>query len=296
MSSPRHNAGSYHRTPRWERESSDGVTWWRIHGWEDYGFQAIFFARQGGFSPSPFDSLNVGHQIGDDPSRVEENRKIVRRFLPPDIAGRILVPRQVHGTRVLPVDAIELEADTSGWAETSEADALMSSGFSWTLGTYHADCLPVYIADPGTGAHAMIHAGWRGLVAGVIPEAIRAMRDEYGVDSRDLVCAVGPHIEPDAYEVGTAVLEPLGDLPWWRDVVSPSSRGRFRLDIGETARRILVDNGVDPRRFVLNAPGSFGNPGDFYSHRRDGLTGRNVALLARSRIDEGGSRRGREQG
>jgi YfiH family protein len=208
------------------------------------GGTALFTTRRGGVSEGPYASLNLGLWTDDDAGRVRDNRERVRAEVG---AQRLAQGRQVHGTRVV-VDAEGVE-DADGQVTTAPGVAAI---------VLVADCLPVALAGPERVA--MVHAGWRGLAAGVL---------EGGVEATGAVAAaIGPGIGPCCYEVGDDV----------RAVFGTSER---TLDLKAIARARLEDAGV--REIHDCGLCTSCDAERFFSHRRDrGVTGRQAGLAWRS--------------
>jgi YfiH family protein len=223
-----------------------------------------FTTRGGGVSPAPWDSLNLGGSVGDEPSRVAENW---RRL---EAATRLHFARvrQVHGARV-----VRIESPTG---PVEEADAVVSARAGVAACVSVADCVPVLLADPDTGAVAAVHAGWRGTLAGVARAAVDALAREVGAHPARLVAAIGPSIGPCCYEVSPDLAArfqaELGSVV--RDGAAP------RLDLWDSNRRVLVAAGLAPDRVETLGRCTACTPTEFFSHRRDaGRTGRQVAFI-----------------
>jgi YfiH family protein len=228
------------------------------------GVHACFTLRSGGASAPPYESLNLGAHVGDDPFAVAENRRRVAQTLSLPSAPCWL--RQVHGTGVH-------EAEVAG--SGGEADAAITRRAGVVLAIQVADCLPVLLAaDDGTVLGAA-HAGWRGLAAGVIERTVGRM----GCSPTRLVAWLGPCIGPQQFEVGEEVREAFrvaGDPP---EAFRPSPGGRWLCDLPAIARTRLQRLGVE--RVVGGGWCTVADPVRFFSHRRDRLTGRMAALLWR---------------
>ena len=225
------------------------------------GAYALFTTRRGGVSGGPYESLNLGRLTDDDPAAVERNRESLQRTH----GIRFVYGRQVHGTRVLVVDA----ARTDGtMPDEADGQATATAGAAPMVLT--ADCLPVAIA--GRGAVAMVHAGWRGLAGGVILEGVRTVRD-LGAGG-PLAAAIGPGAGPCCYEVGEEVHAAFAGESEGGDAVR---RGRH-LDLKEIARRQLERAGVEHIHDVGLCT-MCSDPSLFFSHRRDnGVTGRQAGI------------------
>ncbi len=214
--------------------------------WEPPGSSVVFSTREGGVSTGPYESLNLGRLTGDDVERVDENRRLLCAELDAD-AGRLALNRQVHSTLV--------HRAVPG-ARGEPGDGLWSDDPRQPIVAMTADCLPIALARvKGPPAVAVLHAGWRGLLAGIIA---------VGTDTLGgpLQAAIGPAIGPCCYEVGAEVSAPFAET-FGADVVD----GR-KLDLWTAAERALNAAGVaDVLRTDLC---TFCNPELFFSHRRTG--------------------------
>jgi YfiH family protein len=244
------------------------------------GFVHGFTTRAGGVSAPPFDTLNLGGKWGDDPAHVAENRRRVAAAM----GGQPFVARQVHGTVVRRVRAGEDQAQVA----RHEADGLCSDVPGVVLGVFVADCVPVLLADPRTGACAAVHAGWRGTVAGILPQAVRMLSDELGARPRDLRVVLGPAIGPCCFEVGLEVVEAFGAaIPdaRARGIVRPSPGGaadKAHVDLHAANRWLLAQAGVDPQAVDAIAGCTRCDRARFFSFRRDGAsTGQQMGLIGR---------------
>lgn len=229
--------------------------------------------RAGGVSAPPFDTLNLGASVGDDPAAVAENRRRAAAAF-----GRspewVMRADQVHGATVRVASAAAIGAD---------ADALISDDPDWVLAVGAADCLPILIHDTRTGAVAAVHAGWRGAVAGVASASVARLTQKYGSAPGDLDVWFGPAIRGPCYQVGPEVIDAVvasgGDErtgTWWPD---GGEGDRFRLDVPAFVRAQLVTVGVDAARIVDSGVCTHCDPSCF-SHRRDrGQTGRHWAMI-----------------
>ena len=177
------------------------------------------------------------------------------RAWPP--SENLAIVRQIHSNRVI-------LADRAG--DLGQADALISNTPGLSLAVRTADCLPILIADPENRAIAAVHAGWRGTVQQILGETIRAMSDQFGSRSKDLLIAIGPAIGACCYEVGPEVGEQFsGMFPERQDLKS-----RARIDLAEATIRQLRRNGgsagqIDASGLCTRCLGDW-----FHSYRRDG--------------------------
>ena len=228
------------------------------------GAQVVFTTRRGGFSGGPYESLNLGRLTDDDPDAVRKNRATVENLL----RVRVAYTRQVHGREVISIDdRTETTVGPQPTASLPEADGQATALRSVAPAVTTADCLPVAIA--GRGAVAMVHAGWRGLAAGVIRSGVRAVR-EMGAE-RPLHAAIGPGAGACCYEVGEEVHAAFSER-------FPAARQGDNLDLKLIARSELEATGVS----VVHDTGlctMCADPSLFFSHRRDhGITGRQAGI------------------
>ncbi|MDQ4143898.1 MAG: polyphenol oxidase family protein, partial [Actinomycetota bacterium] len=217
------------------------------------GWVVAFTNRHGGVSPSPFDSLNLGGRVGDDDDLVRTNRERATRAVALD-PSRLVLARQVHGNGVLEIDA-------SARGSVGEGDGLLARDPGPVLSILTADCAPVVVA--GRSGIAVLHAGWRGLVGGVLGNGLTALGDAESA-------WIGPCIRACCYEVGPEVVDAFraNDLP-----VADESH----VDPALAAESALRRAGLE--EVAVAADCTHCSP-DYFSYRRDGVTGRQGALAA----------------
>jgi YfiH family protein len=156
----------------------------------------------------------------------------------------------------------------------------MTRDRSVTLAIHCADCVPVLLADPVAGAIASVHTGWRGTALGAVTAAVRAMGRAFGTRPGDIVAAIGPSIGPRQYEVDAPVVERFAAFPWRGAVLAPARADHWWLDLWAANRRQLQDAGVAPANVWTAELCTYEHAGLFFSHRRDGRTGRTASLIA----------------
>lgn len=223
--------------------------------------KAIITTRQGGTSEGPYASMNLGARVNDDPAAVAHNRALLDAFLPAPVRWL----SQVHGTRV--VDAADSPPDTS-------ADAAFTHRQRVVCAVMVADCLPVLLCDDDATVVAAVHAGWRGLAAGVIEAAVDALRVQPG----RLQAYLGPAIGPDAFEVGDDVRQAFTSRSAMaHEAFRPHGTGKWLCNLFALARQRLRALGIE--RIAGGVHCTHGDPARFYSHRRDRISGRMAALI-----------------
>lgn len=257
------------------RVSETGVVYYASALLEGAGVPHAFSTRLGGLSPAPFDSMNLGNPSGcalqDESDRIRANYDRLQAAIGCGERTRCWV-HQVHAAGVA---VVEPGREFSGEVK---ADALVGADPDRVLAVRVADCVPVLMATADGTCVAAIHAGWRGVVAGVVPEAIRALRN-LGF-AQPLLAAIGPCIGYDAFEVGDEVLADFervfgADAPLRR-----AGGGKGYVDLREAIRRQLIAGGVEDSRIDTTDRCTYRDHAEFFSHRRErGVTGRMAALI-----------------
>lgn len=220
--------------------------------------RAAVTTRAGGVSTGAYATLNLGAHVGDDPSAVAENRRRVREALKLSVEPTWL--NQVHGTNVV---------EAGAYAEPPTADASFARSPGAVCVVLTADCLPVLFCDDAGTCVAAAHAGWRGLVGGVLGATVNALKTA----PQSLMAWLGPAIEQDAFEVGDEVREQfLSRDPANADAFVRNARGRWQADIYTLARHELTRLGVT--RIYGGDFACYADSERFFSYRRENRTGR----------------------
>lgn len=239
------------------------------------GVRALSTFRNGGASAAPYASLNVGDHVGDVAATVAENRR--RLAAAAGLPAEPVWLKQVHGIEVADLDAAA-DRHAAGNLDSPRvfgpADAAFTRRRGRVCAILTADCLPILLAADSGDLVAAAHAGWRGLAGGVIEATVQAL----AVPPGRLMAWLGPAIGPGHFEVGGEVREALlkADLGGETAFV-PSARGRFMADLGVLARRRLVALGVG--RIYGGGQCTYADRDRYFSHRRDGMTGRQATLI-----------------
>lgn len=242
------------------------------------GVRAAFTLRSGGASAPPWDSLNLGGHVGDDPLAVAHNRRRVVHSLA--LPAEPCWLSQVHGVAVhhAPSPRSALPGDVSPTAAPPTADAAVTRGTGVVLAIMVADCLPVLLSAEDGSVLGAAHAGWRGLVGGVIERTVEAMDH----DPARLQAWLGPCIGPRHFEVGEEVRQAFLDAGDPAGAFEATPGGRWLCDLPALARTRLGRLGVT--RVAGGQWCTVADPVRFFSHRRDRQTGRMAALLWREPV------------
>jgi YfiH family protein len=253
--------------PRLGEGRSRGLTWFEV---TDDDVRVVFPTRAGGVSTGAYRSLNLGLSVGDQPAAVLENR--ARLCVAAGVkAIDLVVPGQVHGTRITEVgEPHRGRGATDRSAVIGQSDGLLTRTRSLPLAISYADCVPVLVVgygETGEPAIALVHAGWRGTLAGIASEAARRLAATCAL----AWAAIGPSIGPCCFTVSASVAEQFGAC--WPNAVSGEA-----VDLRACVTEQLTDAGLDPAA-VVDLGVCTSCDGRFYSHRRDrGLTGRHLAI------------------
>lgn len=254
---------AHDQVPEWASESG------LVHG---------FFGRGGGHSRPPYASLNVSYRVGDDPSAVRQNVCDLKQEL--GLHGLcITTMHQRHGDRIIDV--------TEPVKESGDGDAMVARSAGLFLGVLTADCTSILMWSKSASKRvaAVVHAGWRGTLAGLSRKVIEYLNREHGVEPASLHCALGPTIEICCYEVGQDVVEPLRQR--WGEMASACVRTadeRTYVDLKGLNATLMAETGVPEQQIHRIGPCTACTPEEFYSHRRatkarSPQTGRQMSVI-----------------
>ena len=274
----------------------DGIPAWSdVRLFEDMGVRIAFTGRMGGHSAEPFDTLNLGNHVGDDLEVVARNRESALSAL--GGAGiPCVVPKQIHGTHVEVVrDAADFARASADAAEGADAVVVCAPGVAAQLS--FADCLPLIVVSP-TGRFAVIHAGWRGALAGIAGIGARALAaadaaaqneedgegvlegassQARGAEADDCVSAadtvalldgynayIGPYIHAECFETGADVAEKFIDR-WGTDILDEHGH----VSLGDVVKKDLASSGLSAER-IADVDACTKCFGGYFSYRASG--------------------------
>ncbi len=225
--------------------------------------KAITTTRFGGQSMAPYDSLNFGDHVGDDLALVKSNRQtLIKTALLPE---EPLWLKQTHSVQVI---------DAHQWQPDIEADAIISESANKICVVMTADCLPILMTDSSGTQVAAVHAGWRGLEAGIIENTLAKFKKP----SSDIMVWLGPAIGSQAFEVGPEVKAAfVANNSIAEAAFTPSAANRFLADIFLLAKQRLSAQGVTA--IYGGDHCTYREKERFFSYRRDGITGRMASLI-----------------
>ncbi len=259
------------------RTAGNGVVYYASTLLEALHVPHGFSTRLAGTSPAPFDSLNLGNPNGcdiqDNYARIWENYRLLQDAIGCPEAEMCRV-HQVHGAAVVRASAGET------FDVAQKADAIVASNDpTHVLSARVADCVPILLASDDGRTVAAIHAGWRGVVAGIAIKTLREVtRDGRSADR--VIVAIGPAISGEAFEVGPEVVAEFERLFGPKAPMKLRQDGKGSVDLRQAIRLQLLAAGVQPDRIDISDRCTFRDKDEFFSHRRDnGITGRMAALI-----------------
>ncbi len=241
-----------------------GLKFYQFQALARLGLRHAVFTRQGGHSSGPYQGLNLSFEVGDAPENVQRNRCLIKETLGVSV---LLSAKQIHGKR-----AFILKKPLSEDLEVSGYDILITDQPGVGVLVKQADCQAIVLFDPSRRVLALVHAGWRGLVAGVVEEALCLLRKEFDSRPEDLWAAISPSLGPCCAE--------------FRDYqkIFPPEFWPFRgqgnyFDLPAITRDKLLQGGLQKEKIFISGICTKCQP-EFFSYRREKRTGRFGTLAA----------------
>ena len=233
--------------------------------------------RKGGFSKSPYKSLNLGLHVGDDPENVLKNRKRLANSIGIPL-GHFTIARQIHSGNVT---VILEESRGKGCSNHNDAisstDAMVTNVPDICLIILVADCVPMLFFDPVRRAIGVAHAGWQGTLKFIGLHTIRAMEKAFGSSPRDIIAGIGPSIGPCCYKVGPEVISQVENIFHTKKeyILNESKDGKGYFDLWEANLRQLLHAGIERNNIEMAMKCTCHNPDLLFSYRHQkGDTGR----------------------
>ena len=232
----------------------------------------LFSTRRGGVSRGFYASMNLSYTRGDEKEAVDENfRRIAAVFhSTPD---RIVCSDQTHTANIRKVTLADAGKGVTRDKDYSDVDGLITDQAGLILATFYADCVPIFLADPGRRAIGLVHSGWRGTVSGIGKAALGAMREEFGTRPEHVRAAIGPSICQDCYEVGEEVADAFRESfpDNWKGILKDGVKeGKYQLNLQEANRMILEETGVPSGQIAVTDLCTCCNSKVLFSHRASG--------------------------
>jgi polyphenol oxidase len=254
----------------------DGVKVLVCRDLESAGFANGFSTRLGGVSPFPSGDLNLAGYDDDTAENIEENRRRFLSVFEGDL--KLSTVWQVHG------DSIKVVRTAAEADKTDERhDAIISDISGLLVGVKTADCVPILVGDPQSGAYAAVHAGWRGTAASIAAKAVRRMAELYGSRPCEMIAAIGPAATCRRYEVGADVIEAFTELEDSHLYFTPTRNDHALVDLIAANRDQLTACGIEKLR--ISPFCTIEHTDLFFSYRIEkkkyGKTGRLLSVIGR---------------
>jgi YfiH family protein len=241
------------------------------------GIRHAFSTRLGGVSRGIYSSMNLGYTRGDIRENVDENFRRMASVLDCD-TGDFVTGVQTHTTNVRLVTREDAGKGVTRPADYSDVDGLITNEPGLVLTTFYADCVPLFFVDPVHMAIGLSHSGWRGTVNRMGRVTIRAMHENFGTEPSDLICAIGPSICMDCYEVSEDVADEFmkefsgcllsaGDTLDDHKFLMSKGNDKYLLDLRAANRLIMLEAGVLEENIELPGICTCCNPDYLFSHR-----------------------------
>ena len=228
----------------------------------------MFTTREGGVSKDIYESLNLSFTRGDDETAVLENYQRVAQALGTSI-DHIVTSDQTHTTNVRPVGKEDLGKGITRPRDYKDVDGMITDQPGVLLATFYADCVPLYFVDPVHKAIGLSHSGWRGTVGRMGQATVEAMERSFGSQPKDLLCAIGPSICQDCYEVSRDVAEAfIFAFPTHeKEILQAGALGKYQLDLWKANEIVLTEAGVLKEHIDLAGLCTCCNSSILFSHR-----------------------------
>ena len=228
----------------------------------------MFTTREGGVSKDIYESLNLSFTRGDDETAVLENYRRVAQALGTSI-DHIVTSDQTHTTNVRPVGKEDLGKGITRPRDYKDVDGMITDQPGVLLATFYADCVPLYFVDPVHKAIGLSHSGWRGTVGRMGQATVVAMERSFGSQPKDLLCAIGPSICQDCYEVSRDVAEAfIFAFPTHeKEILQAGALGKYQLDLWKANEIVLTEAGVLKEHIDLAGLCTCCNSSILFSHR-----------------------------
>lgn len=250
-------------------EGDDGLVLLGYPGLQETGMvKHCFTTRLGGVSEGEFGALNLSFTRGDREEAVRENYRRVAQALGVEVSD-IVCSDQTHTTNVRHVTRADAGCGVLRERPYHDVDGLITDEPGLVLATFYADCVPLYFVDRVHRAIGLSHSGWRGTVGRMGSHTLEAMKEAFGTEPQDVLCAVGPSICRDCYEVSRDVAEEFQKAfgKSAQKMLFPKDGEKYQLDLWEANRQVLRDAGVPENQIILPTLCTCCNEKLLFSHR-----------------------------
>lgn len=269
-----------------ELREKNGVKYLVFPRIEELGIvEHLFSTRLGGVSKGDYAQMNLSYTRGDEKEAVDENYRRIAEVMGYGKRLDLFVSTyQTHTTNVKVITAKDKGKGPLYERDYVDVDGLVTNEKGIILSTFHADCPPVYIIDPVHKAIGLCHSGWKGTRGKIAENTIRKMQENYGTKPSDLLCAVGPSICGDCYEIGEDVASEFSkafseEVLNKEKILIPYPDNKYRLHLWNAIRYTLIETGVCSENILITDVCTRCNPDILFSHRIHGEKRGNLAAF-----------------
>ncbi len=229
-----------------------------------------FSTRLGGTSEGIFSSLNLSSSRGDNPDNVRTNYTRIAAALDADLSD-LVFSRQTHTTNVLRVDQDTPVNNMENPTLLNDIDGLITNVPGLVLTTFYADCVPLFFVDTKQKAIGLSHSGWRGTAARMGLVTIKRMYEEYKSEPENIICAIGPSICGNCYEISSDVAEVFYEnfkhSPYFSDILKKKNKTKYMLNLQIANKSVLIEAGISEENIVVSNICTACNSDLLFSHR-----------------------------
>ncbi len=227
-----------------------------------------FSTKLGGVSQGEFSTMNLAFNRGDNPDNVTENYKRLCNAVGLNF-DTLVASAQDHHTYVRKVSSNECGIGITKPRDIESVDALITNQPNVTLVTYYADCTPIFFVDINEKVIALAHAGWRGTVGKICKKVIDIMVNDYGSNTKSIICCVGPAISKCCYEIDKVCYNEFAKVSGLdlNKIMTSKGNGKYMADLLETNKQILIASGINENNIIISDVCTMCNSDLLWSHR-----------------------------
>ena len=233
-----------------------------------------FTSKMGGVSCGKINGFNFGFRVSDNPDSVKENFRLLAKDMDYTLEN-IVLSKQTHTKNIRIVTESDCGKGVVKDSDIEDTDGLVTNIPNIPLVVFAADCIPVLLYDEKKRVAAAVHAGWRGSVAGIVPECISIMKSYFGCNPSDICAAIGPSIGPCCFEFGPEAIECFGDK-----YITPLPDKKYKVNLWNYNCDLLTVAGILPENIDISGICTVCHCDKFYSYRtHKEQTGRQIASI-----------------
>lgn len=231
----------------------------------------LFTTRLGGVSKGIYESMNVSFTRGDEEEAVMENFRRIAEIFKVSLDA-FVCSDQTHTTNIRVITKEDMGKGITRRKDYTDIDGLVTNEKNIVLSTFYADCVPLYFVDPVREVIGLSHSGWKGTVGKIGLKTVEKMKEEFGSRPEDIVCAIGPSICKECYEVSEDVIMEmekcfLGNRKIMDNISYPKGNGKYFLDLWMANEYILEEAGITKEHIQITDICTCHNPDYLFSHR-----------------------------